>query len=248
MQREQGRGMVRVTMSNWVRSTAILAGVMIALSICYGIGCYFNQRAKSTAQQEEQARACQALTQMGGGGSAYVICCDADGPYNEIELAPRGDRVNDDSLRNLAGLTAVVGLNLSGNRLTDAGLVHIKGLTSLVYLQLAETDVTDRGLKDLAGLPNLEALDLVGTRVTQAGAQSLEKLPKLKTVYALGTSLTSVRGVEVDRSNASHPWASLDYRPDILRGPLSARRRASEGRRWGEPWTHSGRDPGARSQ
>jgi Leucine-rich repeat (LRR) protein len=106
--------------------------------------------------------------------------------------------LNDAKLKNLEGLTAVVGLDLSDTQISDAGLASLKGLTTLEYLQLAQTDVGDKGMEQLVDLVNLELLDLTYTRVTQDCATHLERLPKLKKVYACGTKLSHIQGVEVD--------------------------------------------------
>ncbi|MEI8376098.1 MAG: leucine-rich repeat domain-containing protein [Planctomycetota bacterium] len=167
---------------------------------------------------DEVKHASIATAHMGDCGAAYVEVYTTTGNYNRLEFYFRDRDIDDEKLRNLEGLTVIVGLDLSGTKITDAGLASIKGLTNLEYLQLANTAVTDRGLGELIALPKLQALDLVNTKVTQEGAKYLEQLSKLKAVYAKGTRLTTVRGVRVDISVDSKqwPWKRGTYHVDPL--------------------------------
>jgi len=161
----------------------------------------------------EMQVATKALLRMGCSEKNFTRANGPDGAYNRLELAC-GRTVNDHNIRNLEGLTAVFGLDLSDARITDAGLESISGLTDLRYLQLSGTDITDAGLANLEQLKNLEALDLTDTRVTQQAALHLQELPKLKIVYAAGTQLSRVDGVTVDSSRITESWCGMNHKTD----------------------------------
>jgi hypothetical protein len=171
------------------------------------------------ALRRESIRARDALFEIEGKGrqsygASYVGVSSQEGRYiyNRIEFCLRGGvgtivTIDDAKLKNLEGLTGIVGLDLSETKITDAGLASLKGLETLEYLQLAKKAVTDRGLEHLVGLRHLQALDLVDTLVTQEASKVLTRLPRLKVVYAKGTRLTGVKnGVRVDREHGSEPW------------------------------------------
>ncbi|HWA98804.1 MAG TPA: protein kinase [Pirellulales bacterium] len=84
-------------------------------------------------------------------------------------------RIGDDELACLEGLTALEGLNLSKLKgYTDTGLEHLAGLTTLRKLTVYFNDqLTDAGIRHLVGLKNLEELDIAATRVTEQGLRNL---------------------------------------------------------------------------
>jgi hypothetical protein len=151
---------------------------------------------------------------MGSPGKFYTLHDTPNGPVNRLELAPVGAAVNDDNVKNLKGLTSVVGLDLSNSRITDAGLGVVAELVDLEYLQLAHTGITDEGLRAISTLANIEVIDLTGTRVTQAGAAHLENLASLKYVCAAGTSLVNVNGRIVDCDVKTESWIGIKHHED----------------------------------
>jgi internalin A len=64
---------------------------------------------------------------------------------------------------------------LGGTAIQDQDLKQLAGLKHLRCLVLAGTQVTDRGLKELAGFKSLKELDLKDTKVTDAGIAELRK-------------------------------------------------------------------------
>jgi Leucine-rich repeat (LRR) protein len=115
--------------------------------------------------------------------------------------------LGDEQVKEIAGLTSIVALNLAGTgvgdaglaylenfgklrilylagtRVGDAGLANLKDLISLQYLDLNETKVSDTGLLYLENLSALERLNLSSSNLTDAGIASLAKLSSLRELY-----------------------------------------------------------------
>jgi len=101
------------------------------------------------------------------------------------EYAVRAKNITDRDLaglvKELAGLPALVLLNLSENRsITGAGLAHLRGLPGIRYLNLSSCGLSNPGLEHLKGLPRLERLDLsYCNRLTDLSVKSLRALQNL---------------------------------------------------------------------
>jgi hypothetical protein len=94
----------------------------------------------------------------------------------------RNERVTDDWLPRLAGVTTLRRLDLSNCAVAGEGLRHIAALTRLRELNLTLTPVADDGLKHLAGLTELRSLGLASTQCTGTGFSHLKALRKLENV------------------------------------------------------------------
>jgi uncharacterized protein (TIGR02996 family) len=100
------------------------------------------------------------------------------------------DRLTDDGLQHLAGLTQLRELKLMCRRVTSKGLKHLSGLTRLRKLSLTGRQLKDAGLKHLAWLTQLQELDLDGTAVTGTGLKHLAGLAQLEALSLEGTAVT----------------------------------------------------------
>lgn len=94
----------------------------------------------------------------------------------------RNERVTDDWLKRLSGLTTLRRLDLANCAVQGEGLRHIAALTGLRELNLTLTPVTDDALKHLGGLIELRFLGLASTQCTGTGFAHLQALRKLESV------------------------------------------------------------------
>jgi serine/threonine protein kinase/Leucine-rich repeat (LRR) protein len=99
-------------------------------------------------------------------------------------------KVTDAGLKELAGLKSLQILNLNGAPVSGAGLKELAGLNDLSWLSLWDTPVTDAGLKELANLKSLQWLSLGNTKVTDAGLKELAGLKSLHVLYLYNTKVT----------------------------------------------------------
>jgi len=117
------------------------------------------------------------------------------------EVMVRIKNIDDQQLRvlvrELAGLTSLVYLNLSENRkITNTGLEYLRGLERLRMLNLSSCSLTDEGLVHLATLNRLEYLDLsYCNRLHDAGLKHLRSLTHLKTLNIDGCLRITKAGV-----------------------------------------------------
>ncbi len=98
--------------------------------------------------------------------------------------------VGDAGLKHLANLKSLESLYLPQTKVGDAGLANLKGVTGLVNLYLDETKVTDAGLEHLKGMTGLKVLYLRHTPITDAGLKHLAAMPNLCWVDLWGTKVT----------------------------------------------------------
>ncbi len=92
------------------------------------------------------------------------------------------DRVNDDTLKLLAGQLHLRNLQLSGTAVTSAGLVHLKDLKNLERLNVCLTAVSDEGFEHLAGLTKMKRLTICASKITGAGFQHLGGMKDLESI------------------------------------------------------------------
>jgi Leucine-rich repeat (LRR) protein len=102
----------------------------------------------------------------------------------------RSTQVTDAGLKELRALDKLRSLFLSSTKVTDAGLKELRELTSLDMLYLDATKVTDAGLAELRACKNLQYLSLVNTAVTDAGLQDLRELKNLRALNLSSTKVT----------------------------------------------------------
>lgn len=105
------------------------------------------------------------------------------------------DRVNDDTLKLLAGQDRLRILQLSGTAVTSAGLVHLKDLKNLERLNVCLTAVTDDGFEHLAGLTKMKRMTVCASKITGSGFRHLEGMKELESIN-LHSSPASDAGLE----------------------------------------------------
>jgi hypothetical protein len=115
------------------------------------------------------------------GDDAYVI-------VDKVEL--RGPNVNDEVVRELAGLDWLSSLSLEQTQVTDVGLGVLRSLHYVQDLSLTYSQVTDGGLEQLKQLPQLRYLKLTGTPITDGAVPTLADLPALQTLFVRWTRIT----------------------------------------------------------
>jgi hypothetical protein len=92
-----------------------------------------------------------------------------------------GKHVDDETLNELAGSTALVELHLSGSAISDDGLMQLAKFPNLHWLILNNTKITDAGAASLAELRNLQEVNLKSTAVSNDGVEIIRKaLPSVK--------------------------------------------------------------------
>jgi len=94
----------------------------------------------------------------------------------------RNEKVTDEWLKRLSGVSTLRRLDLANCAIQGDGLQHIGGLTGLRELNLTLTPVKDDALKHLAGLAELRSLGLASTQCNGTGFQHLKTLKKLENV------------------------------------------------------------------
>lgn len=122
------------------------------------------------------------------------------------------NKIGDEDLRQVAGLTEVESLRLAGTGLTDAGIAHLAAAKSLRELDLSQTAVTDRGVAPLAELSALEQLFLTDTAVGDDGIRSLRRLERLSHLALSGTKVTAASLADITQLPALR-WLSLARLP-----------------------------------
>lgn len=94
----------------------------------------------------------------------------------------RNEKVDDEWLKRLSGVTSLRKLDLANCAVKGEGLRHVGSLTGLLELNLTLTPVDDDGLKHLGGLTELRTLGLASTQCTGTGFSHLKALRKLENV------------------------------------------------------------------
>ncbi len=84
-------------------------------------------------------------------------------------------QIDDEGVKNIAGMTELRRLSLDGTHVTDEGLKHLAGMKKLETLILSDTKVTDEGMEALTKLPKLSTLSLINTKVTDTGIGVLKR-------------------------------------------------------------------------
>ncbi len=186
----------------------VLIAVVLVVAIevvTFGVA-FYRARARARVLGQEAKRASEACYLMGEAGTRIITVHAPWGVFNRISFNFRKRRLDDRRLDLLAGLTGVVGLDLSDNPITDEGMRHVGQVPHLQWLQLSGTQITDEGLKHLAHLKHLHTLDITRTAITQEGAKYLAEMPMLEVVYARGTGLNEVEGVTVNTTELPDTW------------------------------------------
>jgi internalin A len=148
------------------------------------------ERNKAPAANDKVIAAIENL-----GGTVEIDEKSPGKPIIGIELSSQ--KVTDDDLKVVEGLSSLRRLNLNWTQIGDAGLEHIKGITTLESLYLERcANVTDPGLAHLNGLTNLTHLDIPQTSVTNAGIVHLKNLTKLQSL--------DLTGIPVSDEGAKH--------------------------------------------
>lgn len=105
-------------------------------------------------------------------------------------LSLAGAKIQDESLKLLAGSDKLEWLDLAYTPITEVGIENLGPLPSLKQLTLVNTRVLDAVAAKLILLPSLEELDLSGTAITDQALPLLSKLSRLKTLRLVHTAVT----------------------------------------------------------
>ncbi|HTV46819.1 MAG TPA: sigma-70 family RNA polymerase sigma factor [Phycisphaerae bacterium] len=121
-------------------------------------------------------------------------------PNQNFGLDLESTNITNSGLKELAGFTQLLALNLGYDQVTDAGLKELDSLTQLQVLVLGGNQVTGAGMKELAGLAQLNYLDLSFTHATDSGLNGLADLTQLQTLdlnntYVTDTGLKELSGL-----------------------------------------------------
>lgn len=114
---------------------------------------------------------------------------DAFAHVTKVDLS--GRKVDDATLRALAGLTHLQELKLDYTPVTDAGAANLKTMRELRRLSLRYTGIADKSAEHLAALPNLEIVHLTGAKMTDAAVEKLGQHPAMKEIYIRWTQITN---------------------------------------------------------
>jgi hypothetical protein len=102
--------------------------------------------------------------------------------HKEAKPTALKDRVNDDTLKLLAGQDKLRTLELSGTVVTSAGLVHLKDLKSLEVLNICLTACSDAGFEHLAGLTKMKRMVVCASKITGSGFAHLGGMTQLESI------------------------------------------------------------------
>ncbi len=128
--------------------------------------------------------------------------------HKEAVPKPISARVNNDTLKLLAGQDALRRLELSGTAVTSDGLVHLKDLKALEILNICLTACDDSGFEHLAALTNMKRMVICASKITGSGFKHLGGMKQLESINlhsapasdegleAIG-KLTSLRRLEI---------------------------------------------------
>ncbi len=111
-------------------------------------------------------------------------------PSGPFAISFGGSAMNDEGLKELAGLQNLQSLDISHTQVTDSGLGQLAANKNLQNLDLGASTVTDAGLKQLASVKSLRKLYFGSTAVTDAGLKELEGLEHLQVLYLYNTKVT----------------------------------------------------------
>ncbi len=115
--------------------------------------------------------------------------------HKEAENKPLSQRVNNETLKLLAGQDDLRRLELSGTAVTSAGLVHLKGLSGLQFLNVCLTAVDDSGFENLAELAEMRRMTVCSSKITGSGFTHLRGMKQLESIN-LHSSPASDAGME----------------------------------------------------
>ena len=119
-----------------------------------------------------------------------VVVIPVKGNSNYLSASFVTAKATPEVLKLLSGLKKqLVWLNMAGTGLDDNGLKTLSGLAALVRVNLSNTSVTDQGLASLKGLKHLQYVNLVATKVTAAGVEQLKELKELNSIYLYQTAV-----------------------------------------------------------
>ncbi|MCI0332503.1 MAG: hypothetical protein L0228_04695 [Planctomycetes bacterium] len=114
---------------------------------------------------------------------------DAFQQVTEVDL--NGKKIDDETLRSLAGLIYLRKLSLDYTAVTDDSIATLRSMPKLQSISLRYTNVSDRGAEQLATLPELRSAYLTGTKITDAAVPNLAKLGSLEELYIRWTGITN---------------------------------------------------------
>jgi uncharacterized membrane protein/mono/diheme cytochrome c family protein len=140
---------------------------------------------------------------------AGVVVIPVKGNSNYLSASFVTAKATPEILKLLSGLKKqLVWLNMAGAGLDDNGLKTLSGLNALVRFNLSNTLVTDRGMASLKNLKHLQYVNLVATKVTAAGVEQLKELKQLNSLYLYQSA---VNKNDMERLKKMFPKVNLDF-------------------------------------
>jgi hypothetical protein len=113
--------------------------------------------------------------------------------FAEIEdiLIPQGnERVNDDTLAQIATLTHLKQLSFNSNAVSDRGIAHLARLSELKSLNFVSSQVSDVGIAHLEGLQHLGWISIGGARINDDCFATVAKLKQLEYLMIQAPNVT----------------------------------------------------------
>ncbi|WP_316792635.1 c-type cytochrome domain-containing protein [Pedobacter frigoris] len=115
---------------------------------------------------------------------AGVVVIPVTGNSNYLSASFVTAKPSPEVLKLLGGLSKqLVWLNLSNTALNDDQIKSLSGLDALIRINLSRTPLTDASADGLVKLKNLQYINLVGTKITAKGLAKLAGLKELNEVY-----------------------------------------------------------------
>jgi WD40 repeat protein/Leucine-rich repeat (LRR) protein len=120
---------------------------------------------------------------------------DDDNKKTPVSVFLFSDKVSDNELGYLKGLTELRKLSISSDKITDAGLANLAGMTKLEELTLGSffgkgPPITDAGLEQLKALKSLQKVNLFGLPLTGPGLAHLKGAAELEVLIVQNSKIT----------------------------------------------------------
>jgi sugar lactone lactonase YvrE len=134
--------------------------------------------------------------------------------HKEPDAKPITQRVNDETLKLVAGQDMLRRLEVSGTAVTSAGLVHLQDLKELQFLNVCLTAISDDGFEHLSKLTKMRRMTVCSSKITGSGFAHLGGMKQLESINlhsspasdagleAIG-KLTSLKRLEIVHTNVT---------------------------------------------
>lgn len=111
-------------------------------------------------------------------------------PADLQKLELMSTRIDDDSLKHVARLTGLTGLNVVDTDITDRALTPLTGLKNLIWLDVSRTNITEQSLTSICKMTGLKCLDMHNNNVRPSPLW--HELRNLHQLQEIGLSTTRV--------------------------------------------------------